>query len=274
MSARLLRINNEDYILNVTRDISERKQTLQELIAAKEKAEQSDRLKTAFMQNISHEIRTPLNGILGFAELLSEEDVTPEEVKKYSDIINSSGIRLLDLINTIINISKIEAGVEEVRLTEFNPDELILEMVSQFEVMARNRMVVIKPDIPAGNRPEKICSDNLKLHQVLSNLISNALKFTQEGVIEVGYTPGPEEIVFHVKDTGMGIPEEHLEHIFDRFYQANTSISRGYSGAGLGLSLCKGMVELLGGRIWAESEAGKGASFFFTIPCQVKNQQR
>lgn len=274
MSARILRVNNEDVILNVTRDISDRKQTLQELIAAKEKAEQSDKLKTAFLQNMSHEIRTPLNGILGFAELLNEEDITPEEVKKYSDIINSSGNRLFDLINSLIDISKIEAGLEEVSLNDVKPDELIHEMVQQFEVVTGSRNVIIKSDIPFDNRPCIMYSDRLKLRQVLSNLISNALKFTSEGTITVGYTLQPAEIMFHVKDTGIGISEEHIERIFDRFFQANTSISRGHGGTGLGLPLCKGMIELLGGRIWAESKPGKGSSFYFTVPYRSQPRVR
>ncbi|MFH0761929.1 MAG: PAS domain-containing sensor histidine kinase [Bacteroidota bacterium] len=274
MSARILRINNEDVILNVTRDISERKQTLQELIAAKEKAEQSDKLKTAFLRNMSHEIRTPLNGILGFAELLNEEDITPEEVKKYSDIINSSSNRLLDLINSLIDISKIEAGLEEIDLTNISPDELIHDVVGQFEPLTRNRKVIIRSDIPFDSRPHKLFSDMLKLRQVLFSLISNSIRFTREGTITVGYTPGQEEIVFYVKDTGTGIPAELMERIFDRFYQADLSISRGHGGTGLGLSLCKGMIELLGGRIWAESEPGKGSSFYFTVPCQSKHRGR
>lgn len=274
MSARLLRMNNDDVILNVTRDVTERKQTLLELIAAKEKAEQSDKLKTAFLQNMSHEIRTPLNGILGFTELLNEEDITPEEVKKYSEIINSSGNRLLDLINSLIDISKIEAGLEEVSLQDVKPDELIHEMVQQYGVMIGNRNVLLRSDIPFSKRPFILFSDRLKLRQVLSNLMSNALKFTREGTITVGYTLEPKEIRFHVRDTGIGISEEHLERIFDRFFQANTSISRGHGGTGLGLPLCKGMIELLGGRIWAESKPGQGSCFFFTVPYRSKIRER
>jgi PAS domain S-box-containing protein len=254
------------HFVAVREDITEKKAMIAALVKSKEKAEESDRLKTAFLTNMSHEIRTPLNGILGFASLLTEGNKTNEEVKHHSNLILKSGKRLLELINNIIHISKIEAGAEDFIEAPFSPALLIREANEQFSAIANSRNISLISNIPSEIRGIKIKSDVSKLHQVLGNLISNAIKFTQKGFVETGVYVKAAKVFFYVKDTGRGIPEEHLEKIFERFYQVDNSYARGHEGAGLGLPLCKGIVERLGGQISVESETGKGSTFIFTIP--------
>lgn len=237
-----------------------------ELIKAKEKAEESDRLKTAFLTNISHEIRTPLNGILGFAGLLSEGNKTNDEVMHHSGLILKSGKRLLELINNIIHISKIEAGAEKFLKQPLSPALLVKEANEQFFAVAKNKRITLISSVPDELRNLQIKSDLSKLHQVLGNLISNAIKFTDNGTIETGFYLREQFLEFFVKDSGKGIAEEHQKKIFERFYQVDNSYSRGYEGAGLGLSLCKGIIEKLGGEIFVESEVGKGSKFIFAFP--------
>ena len=255
--------NEIDKILLIGQDITKQKKAEEELVVAKEKAEESDRLKTAFLQNMSHEIRTPLNGILGFAELLHTEETSKEEIIKYSGIIQSSGNRLLELINDIIEISKIETGNLSVYLKSISMHKMMENVFNQFLLKSEERGIDLKL-----LQSEDILfeSDEKMLSQILTNLISNALKFTKRGSIEINYTIQGNEILFSVKDTGEGILEEHQDKIFSRFYQVNMSMSRGFEGAGLGLSICKGLVETLKGKIWLTSELGKGTTFYFSIP--------
>jgi PAS domain S-box-containing protein len=254
------------HFVAVREDITEKKGMIAALVKSKEKAEESDRLKTAFLTNMSHEIRTPLNGILGFASLLTEGNKTNEEVKHHSNLILKSGKRLLELINNIIHISKIEAGAEEFLELPFSPAMLVQEANEQFLALAKNKKITLISSVPDDLRNLKIKSDLSKLHQVFANLISNAIKFTDKGTVETGFYLDEQFIRFFVKDSGKGIPEEHHKKIFERFYQVDNSYSRGHEGAGLGLSLCKSIIEKLGGEIFVESEIGKGSMFTFTLP--------
>jgi len=260
-SAELLEI-----IANQISIYIEKKRAEEELIIAKEKAEESDKLKTAFLQNMSHELRTPLNSILGFSQLLSEESMTGDEVKTYSDFIQSGGKRLLKLIDNIIDISKIEAKKIKLDYSVFNVSKLVEEVLSQFMLNAQLQKIELIHKNLTGNNELKIESDSSKIHQVLTNLINNALKFTAKGSIEVKYEVIDKDIIFSVKDTGKGISENHIQKIFERFYQADMSFSRGFEGTGLGLAICKGLVESMSGKIRVESEIEKGTTFIFSLP--------
>lgn len=255
-----------DYMVAIIIDISELKRTEEELIKAKEKAEESDRLKSAFLANMSHEIRTPMNGILGFTGLLKEPQLTGEEQQQYIKIIEQSGDRMLNTINDIINISKIESGQMEITLSVTNVNEQIEYIYSFFkpEVEQKGLQISFKNALPA--KEAVIKTDREKIYGILTNLVKNAIKFTFAGSIELGYEKKGEFLEFYVKDTGIAIPEERQEAIFDRFVQAHAGNRRAFQGAGLGLSISKAYVEMLGGKIRVESEEGKGSIFYFTIP--------
>ena len=236
------------------------------LIRAKEKAEESDRLKTAFLQNISHEIRTPLNGIIGFAQLLYEGEVTKEEIPEYAEIILTSANRLLDLINNIIDISKIQSGILEVVYSSVNLNETINKVIRQFSLLVKGKQLNLKTRYSFPDENSIIYSDGLFIHQIISNLLSNAIKFTDKGEIEISYILQGDKLLFSVRDTGCGIDPEKGGKIFERFYQADVSLSRRYEGSGLGLAITKGLVEALGGKVWFESTPNQGTTFYFTIP--------
>ncbi len=248
------------------RDITERKRTEFELIKAKEKAEESDRLKSAFLTNMSHEIRTPMNGILGFAELLKEPNLTINEQQDYIQTMEISGARLLNTINNIVDISKIESGLISIDIKETNLNEKI-EFTYKFfkpEVEKKGLQFFFKNSLTT--KEANIKTDNEKVYGILTNLVRNAIKFTFDGSIEFGYVKKGEYLEFFVKDTGIGIPHEQQQLIFERFRQGSESHIRGYEGSGLGLSISKSYAEMLGGRIWVESEEGLGSIFYFTIP--------
>jgi PAS domain S-box-containing protein len=248
------------------RDITMRKRTEADLISAKEKAEESDRLKTAFLHNVSHEIRTPMNAIIGFSTLLNEPDLSEEERRQYIDIIFQSGGQLLSIINDIVDIANVESGQAKVNLTEFNLNSKLKKLNEQFSIIGKQNNIKINLSMSLPDDASVINTDSTKLIQILSNLISNSVKFTKNGQIDFGYVLKDEFLEFFVTDTGIGIASEYHSRIFDRFFQIDNTVSRQYSGTGLGLSICKGYVDMLGGAIKVESESGKGTKFLFTIP--------
>lgn len=247
-------------------DITIRKQVEQQLIIAKEKAEESDRLKLAFLANMSHEIRTPMNGILGFTELLKGTQLDRDVQQQYIQIIEKSGVRMLNIINDIINISKIESGQVEVVLTQTNINEQIEYLQNFFKPEATSKGITIIASKLLPTNEAFINTDQEKIYAILTNLIKNALKFTNSGSIEIGCIKKEGILEFFVKDTGLGISKSQQKIIFERFRQANDITSRTHEGSGLGLAISKAYVELLEGEIWVESEENKGSTFYFTLP--------
>jgi PAS domain S-box-containing protein len=253
-------------LFGIIQDITERKQAEMELIAAKEKAEESDRLKSAFLANMSHEIRTPLNSIIGFSELMTDANFNSDQQFDFARIINECGTNLLTILTDIMDISKIEAGQVHISATFFSATRLMTEIRQEFSFKAQQKGIELRlnPLNPADD--VLIESDEIKLRQILVNLVTNALKFTQKGYVEIGLKVMADRVLFAVKDTGIGIPEIFHKQIFERFRQVESSETRKYGGNGLGLAISKSLVELLGGKIWIESEEGSGSVFYFMIP--------
>ncbi len=262
----ILMIAGKEYLHSIIHDITEKKRLLQELIKAKERAEESDNLKTAFLQNMSHEIRTPLNGIIGFSNLLAAEEPTPEEIKEFTAIIQRSGNRLLEIVNNVLDISKIETGQLEYNLKPFALNSLMAQIFSFFSPFANAKDIALSYETEFDDENCIIVSDETKLNQILTNLINNAVKFTRKGEINYGYKTNGDMIQFNVSDTGIGIAPENIDKIFVRFSQLDMDRTLDKQGAGLGLSICKGLVEGLGGNIWLESELNKGTTFYFNVP--------
>lgn len=255
------------YFITTVVDITEKKKSEEDLIKAKEKAEESEKLKSAFFANMSHEIRTPMNGILGFLDLLKQPDLTEENKIKFINIVNKGGERLLNTINDIIEISKIDSKQLKLNLAEVNVIEIMNYHYNFFIPQAKEKGIELKITESIQEKDSAIESDKYKLDGILTNLIKNAIKFTGKGTIELGSRLINNELLFYVKDTGVGIPPDRLEAIFGRFVQADLkAYSRPYEGSGLGLSIVKGYAELLSGKIWVESEIGKGSTFYFSIP--------
>ena len=247
-------------------DITERKLEEAELKKAMRKAEESDKLKSAFLANISHEIRTPMNGILGFAELLKEPDLTGHQQQEYIRIIESSGERMLSIINNIVDISKIESGQMKVILTETNINDLLGFIFKFFKPEVEKKGMQIRLTTGLSGHHGVINTDHEKLDAILTNFVKNAVKYTHEGTIHLGYEKKNGFIEFYVKDNGPGIPVDRHLAIFERFVQDDSSGIRYRQGAGLGLSISKAYAEMLGGKIWVESEPGKGSAFYVSIP--------
>lgn len=249
------------------------KETNNELQKAKVKAEESDKLKSAFLANMSHEIRTPMNGIMGFAELLKEKNISSKEQKEYIEIIEKSGTRLLNIINDIVDISKIEAGQMNVVFSETNIGELLQYIQTFFKPETQDKGLLLVLKNLSDDEECIITTDREKLYAILINLVKNAIKYTIKGIIEFGYEKKDNHIKFFVKDTGIGISKKMQTAIFERFIQADFNDKMARQGAGLGLSIAKAYVELLGGKIWIESELGKGSIFYFTVPCMIKYKE-
>ena len=262
----------EKRILERTKTLADTLEVLknknEEFLLSKEKAEESERLKSAFLANMSHEIRTPMNGILGFTSLLEDPGLTGEKQHEYIQIIEKSGIRMLNIINDIIDISKIESGLMKVHIKESDIKEQMEYIYTFFkpEVEAKGMKLIFRSTLPANEAI--IQTDREKLFAILTNLVKNAIKYSNEGTIEFGYdrvTNGDDSLQFYVKDTGTGIPKDRQEAIFERFIQADITDTRTQQGAGLGLAITKAYVDMLGGKIWVESKEGKGSTFYFTL---------
>ena len=286
------RVNGEIVkIGGVFQDITERKQAEQELInanlelvfqnkekekraveliIAKEKAEESDRLKEAFLNNISHEIRTPFNGILGFLSILQDHDLADDEREEYIGIINQSADRLMNTINDIVEVSHIQSGIVKLTIQETNIKKLTDELFDQFNAIAESKGLEFNINYDSPNNIASISTDGIKLKTLLSNLIGNAIKFTKAGSIKLDIRKKSDYLEFSLKDTGIGISKNKQLVIFERFMQVDVSKTREYEGLGLGLSIATDYVKMLGGKIWAKSEEGKGSTFFFTIKCNIK----
>ncbi len=257
-------------------DISELKNSEQELLKAKEKAIESDRLKTQFILNMSHEIKTPMNAINGFSEMLNDTDLTVEKRKSITSIIINSSNQLQSIVENILTISALETKLENTLIQAVNINSIISDLLVIFKAQAFNNNISLYSKIDLTDNQSEIYTDKTKITQILTNLITNALKFTHEGYIEFGYKLKAEteniELEFYVKDTGIGIKPELQEKIFERFTQVEAGLTRQYSGNGLGLSISKGFVELLGGEIGLNSELEKGSTFYFTIPYKAVNE--
>ncbi|MFY9152556.1 MAG: ATP-binding protein [Prolixibacteraceae bacterium] len=249
----------------------EKEKRAAELTLAKERAEESDRLKSSFLANMSHEIRTPMNGILGFTDLLKDSDYSTEEHLEFIDIIKKCGARMLNTIDNIIDFSKIESGLMKVYYSETNVNELIEDIFKYFITAVEHSEIQFSFKNTLSEEKAIIKTDYKKLFAILSNLVDNAIKFTGKGSVEFGYhmvekLHATTLLEFFVKDTGIGIHPDQMGIVFERLRQGNESLNKRYEGAGLGLSISKAYVELLGGKIWIESEPGKGSAIYFTIP--------
>ena len=256
---------NEIEIIGINYDITELKETEAELIQARDKAEMMDRLKSAFLANMSHEIRTPLNAIVGFSDLLVETEEL-EERQEYIKIVRENNDLLLQLISDILDLSKIEAGTFEFTNGDVDVYLLCEDIVRSMRMKAKEEVeLVLDNHLPVCH----VISDRNRIHQVISNFVNNAMKFTSEGSIHVGYKLKDGELEFYVEDTGIGIEKEQLPHIFERFVKLNSFVH----GTGLGLSICQSIVEQLGGRIGVDSEKGKGSRFWFTIPGVIVTEE-
>ena len=259
----------------VQADVTQQKIMEQNLVASKEKAEESDRLKSAFLANMSHEIRTPMNGILGFSQILQESDYPKDQQKKFLGIIHSRTQQLLNIINDILDISKIEANQLTLNFQHFNLHDLMQELYTTYKNQLEKdekTQIQLKKDFSLNYQGSYIESDVQRLRQIMDNLLNNAIKFTDEGIIEFGYNLKDEgTLVFFVKDTGIGIPSDKKDQVFERFRQVDDSSNRAYEGTGLGLTITKSLVELLGGEMWIDSTEGEGSVFYFTLPYKAQN---
>ena len=274
LNEMMLKQQNEEYI-TVNEELLKSNQRIQqinlELIKSKDKAEESDRLKSSFLANMSHEIRTPMNGILGFSELLLKPNLPAEKLYKYVQLINHNGHRLLAIINDIVDISKLESGQVNIHLLPTNLNNLINDLKILLEPQVLEKGLTLSEVSPLSGEQADILVDEPHLKHILMNLLYNALKFTDKGFIRFGYKLKNEFIEFFVKDTGIGISPENHKIIFERFRQVEPDDPRKVSGTGLGLSISKAFIELMGGSIWVNSDLGKGSEFCFTIPYIPQN---
>lgn len=239
-----------------------------DLINIKETARQTDKLKDEFISNISHEIRTPMNAIVGLTSFLNNPEITRAEAEDYIEAINSSCKQLLTVIDDIVDISKIESGQLTIMVEEVNLNDILRDLYSIYRDQGKLKNIDLGYSSGLTDDRSQIRTDGLRIRQVFRNLLNNAFKFTEAGNIEFGYFPDDGKITFYVKDDGIGIPPENQSLIFDRFWQAESSVSRSHEGLGLGLSISKKIVEKMGGTIRVESEPGSGSVFYFFLPLE------
>jgi signal transduction histidine kinase len=253
-------------LMGIFYDISEYKRTLLLLDKALERATESDRLKMAFLNNLSHEIRTPLNAIVGFSTLLNEPGQLMDNRLEFQDIITHSSDHLLEIVDDVVEISKIEAKAVRLIIKDTDLNQMLQRVFDRFKPAADEKNILLILKVPPYEKEIIISTDGYKLFQSLNNLVSNAVKFTIEGRVEFGCNIKGDKLEFYVFDTGIGIGREHQTNIFKPFYQAESSITKRYEGTGLGLSIARAYIELLGSEISFTSESGKGSEFCFTIP--------
>ncbi len=267
-------LKNEDgeiiNFINISEDITNRKQKEKELLSAKEKAEESDKLKTAFINNISHEIRTPLNGILGFGQFWADSRLSKKERKKYFSVVKQSSNRLMQTVTDYMDIAMIVSGTLGVYKKEFQIKPLFDEVVGYAKLLCSKKSIDLEVEVPSNSDMLSLDSDQELIRKIINKLINNAIKFTDKGKITIGYHLLEGHLEFFVQDTGRGIKQDKLQTVFEAFTQEDTSMTRGYEGSGLGLAIAKGFVTSLNGNIWVTSEDGNGSVFYFTIPYNSK----
>jgi signal transduction histidine kinase/CheY-like chemotaxis protein len=259
----------DNQVLILFRDLTPRILSEKALLVEKEKAEESDRLKMAFLSNMSHEIRTPMNAIIGFSEMLGLDDVDDKERDSYIYQIQSNGALLLNLINDILDLSKIEAGELEMHYSKFDVKRMLQDIYLNFEnekALRNKSQIKIFLDLQSDIKTLSVNADEYRFKQILFNLMGNALKFTASGHITLGFKLTESEILFFVKDTGIGIKKEKHDLIFHRFRQVEDTNTRTFGGAGLGLTISRNLIEAMGGRIWVEQNKPNGSTFYFTLP--------
>ncbi|TSA38503.1 MAG: PAS domain S-box protein [Porphyromonadaceae bacterium] len=263
-------LSNERHLVLLIRDITLKKETERIMIQAKRKAEESDLLKSAFLANMSHEIRTPLNAIVGFSQIILDDDITRQEQERFYGYINQNSNQLISLVNDIIDLSKLESNQLVIKESAANLNQIVEEMKLMAENETKTREkghILIFLDKKVPDEDELIMVDHYRLKQILTNLLINAIKFTPKGYIQFGYRLKENNtILFFVRDTGIGIPKNKQGEVFQYFHQLENTLNRANTGTGLGLAICKRLVELMKGTIWLQSEPGKGTSFFFSIP--------
>ncbi len=265
-----LELSKERHLVLLIRDITLRKEAERKMIKAKQKAEESDLLKSAFLANMSHEIRTPLNAIVGFSQIILDEDITRQEQERFFEYINQNSNQLISLVNDIIDLSKLQSNQLVVRESVANLNQIVEEMKVMAEMEKKSREkdhILIFLDKELSDEVGTILVDQYRLKQILTNLLVNAIKFTSKGYIQFGYRlKDNDTLLFFVRDTGIGIPKNKQEQVFQYFHQLENSLNRANTGTGLGLAICKRLVELMKGNIWLQSELGKGTTFFFSLP--------
>ena len=258
------------HVLLMIRDITLRKRAERKLLKAKQKAEESDLLKSAFLANMSHEIRTPLNAIVGFSQIILDETLPIEERDRFYEYIDQNSNQLITLVNDIIDLSKLESNQLVIRDSPVNLNQLLEEMRNLAEnekkVKEKEHLLILL-DKELSDSESIVLTDPYRLKQIFTNLLVNTIKFTPKGYIQFGYTIQDEKtLLFYVRDTGIGIPADKQEDIFNYFKQVENSLNRANTGTGLGLSICRKLTDLMHGNIWVHSEPGKGTAFFFTLP--------
>ncbi len=262
--------NRNEHIILMIRDITVKKEAERKLLQAKQHAEESDRLKSAFLANMSHEIRTPLNAIVGFSQIILEDDLETEERSRYFEYIYQNSNQLIGLVNDIIDISKLESNQLIIRSSATNLNQILQEVQELAENEKKIRLkthLLIIQEKELDNDLAFVITDPYRLRQILTNLLVNAIKFTPKGYIQFGYRlKEPDQILFFCRDTGIGIPPGKQDEVFQYFRQLENTLTRGNAGTGLGLAICKNLVELMGGTIWLQSEPSKGTTFFFSLP--------
>ena len=257
------------YLEGYIEDITEKRMHQTELFEAKQKAEESDRLKSAFLANLSHEIRTPMNGILGFAELIKDPEFSLENKNDFYNELETNIKRLLNVINDLVEISKIAAGDQKLNIRKTNINKLLQELHLLYLPVGNKKNLQLNYHCSLTESECDIETDRIMLYQIMDKLLNNAIKFTAKGTVNFGYLVKEAKLEFYVSDSGCGIDEQTKMIIFDRFRQADQSLVRRYEGAGLGLSIAKAHIEMLGGSIGVESEVGKGSTFYFELPLTI-----